>query len=641
VTKDSLREHPAGHAYIVEAGAAPRKVDIGTAEAAGYTVVDLSDDWVPFIFSDKTPGRDDARPNEYRARYVDLANDRVDDDGVALRAHQHNYLELYGIPPTLGVVATEWEELGQSVDTCLTAAGWDPTALRDFDGVIPFERAKERRWIGPARWARADLEKQMRKAKLDPSAPGAMEAAADDPRTRNAWRAWRKAQVPLDVIVAAQKRLRCERLYERAGGQGTFDEGAFDFETSLALAAFEKKHDIKGWGHFTRENTAVLALSPAETIHARLLRVFEERVVSAAGIVEDGSAARWRTKLRWKDSAGQEQPLRDLVGEARAAIIAALDLATPESARASLARLRELGGGSFERLLVAVRLPPRPEYYSDRMELEAVIDRGDVWYDLPFDAQGRRLAQPRKHYPHLTIYVRWRDQKIPLVHWRTTIGSWRRELENGTIVYKYKNSDVGPRVWKQIFAGPSWIPPDTTPPDELLKRRWVDGAVRTVVNYDEIGPGFRSAYGLVAAYHVREVFDSAGAFKADLDNQIRTHGSVDYMSILRRFSHGCHRLYNMDAVRMFSFVLRHSEYTREGQRPVGYRRSFDHEGESYKLKVETRGYEYVLTRPIPVMVTEGTVRGSLKKPIEDAVPLPAPPDAAGDPAAGASPEPPP
>ena len=41
------------------------------------------------------------------------------------------------------------------------------------------------------------------------------------------------------------------------------------------------------------------------------------------------------------------------------------------------------------------------------------------------------------------------------------------------------------------------------------------------------------------------------------DNGIRTHGSFDYMSLRGRFSHGCHRLYNQLAMRLFSFVLDH------------------------------------------------------------------------------------
>ena len=256
------------------------------------------------------------------------------------------------------------------------------------------------------------------------------------------------------------------------------------------------------------------------------------------------------------------------------------------------------------------------------MQFDVVIDRGDVWYDFPFDSEGNKLGQPRERYPHFTLYAVLGEQKIPLVHWRTTIGSWRSEMYNGVEHYKYKESDVGDRVWKEIVAAPVWIPPATTPPRELVRRKWKDGKVRTVVNYGEFGPSYTSAYGLVAAYHIKEIKDAEGNWKADFDNGIRTHGSVDYMSILRRFSHGCHRLYNMDAVRLFSFVLQHRAYTRQGQVDVGVRRNLDVEGRTYNMRIDTRGYKFELVEPIPVRVTEGRVRGKRQTPIDEYLPMP-------------------
>ena len=49
------------------------------------------------------------------------------------------------------------------------------------------------------------------------------------------------------------------------------------------------------------------------------------------------------------------------------------------------------------------------------MDLSAEIDRGDIWYDFPFDARGKPIVQRRDHYPHLTLFVHWHGQKIPLV----------------------------------------------------------------------------------------------------------------------------------------------------------------------------------------------------------------------------------
>ncbi|MBK7829906.1 hypothetical protein [Nannocystis sp.] len=623
--KVSQREHPAGQAWVFEAGAEPRKQEIAQAEAAGYTVIDLGNSWVPYIFSEKTTGVEDLSANEYRQRYIDLANDRVDADGEKLDPHERNFLELYGIPPTLQVVHGEWQDSDAEIEPCLTQAGFDPAVFTRFSGVIAYT-GKKGGDVRKARALKAKLAKDMKKAGLDPATP---EAAKDHPKLGATYASWLETQARVDVIDHAQRRLRCEKMFVSAEGVGKYEPGVFDSATTHALAAFEKKHAIKGWGHFTPDNLAALARSQAESMHGRMLRVIEERTVSGASILEDGSAAKWKPKFRWTDSQGQEHALRDVVGEARTAVVAALDLATPESAKQTLARLSDLGGGNFDNLLVAVRLPPPPAYYAEDMSFDVVIDRGDVWYDFPFDAQGNKLGQPRERYPHFTIYAVVGEQKIPLVHWRTTIGSWRSEMYNGSEHYKYKESDVGDRVWKEIVAAPVWIPPATTPARELVRRKWKDGKVRTVVNYGEFGPSYTSAYGLVAAYHVREVTDAKGEVK-DFDNGIRTHGSVDYMSILRRFSHGCHRLYNISAVRMFSFILAHRGFTREGQVKLGFGREIVHEGKPYKIQLKTRGYRYSLQQPIAVHVLEGRIRGDRKSPIDAYIPKPTKAEAPAD-----------
>jgi hypothetical protein len=257
------------------------------------------------------------------------------------------------------------------------------------------------------------------------------------------------------------------------------------------------------------------------------------------------------------------------------------------------------------------------------MDLHAVIDRGDVWYDYPFTEDGRRRGQPRKNMPVLTLYVKWRNQDIPIVKMNTTIGGWRSEIApDGYHYYRYKNSDVGPRVWKEIVAGPVWLPPNTTPPGGLVKTVIYRGRKITVPNYDEFGPWYASAYGLVAAFHVREVERKSGRVDY-FDNGIRTHGSVDYNSILRRFSHGCHRLYNHLAIRLFDFVLRHRPFNRIGQVSAGYSHSFTlDDGESYTLSLDSKGYKYELIDPVPVVVQSGRIRSRQKFPIESYMPKP-------------------
>ena len=63
---------------------------------------------------------------------------------------------------------------------------------------------------------------------------------------------------------------------------------------------------------------------------------------------------------------------------------------------------RRHGRADFAWLKVAARLPAPPEYYGPQMDLYAEIDRGDVWYDFPFNAAGVRLPQPRTRFPTFT-----------------------------------------------------------------------------------------------------------------------------------------------------------------------------------------------------------------------------------------------
>ena len=629
ITKTSLREHAVGEVWVIDPNKLdkPRKLAIDQAEARGYTVIDLGDSWRPYIFSQKTPGVDDFGENDYASRYIDLANDRTDDDGDPLAEHEHNYLELYGIPPTLSVVLDEWRALPE-IEECLTEADYDGSHFDPAIGSIAYRANAGSKRLRSWRWAKSRLEKDMRKAGLGEAVKaGDYAAAAEVDDLKRSYERFQEFNREVQIIRNAQLRFRCELLFNDHGGKGKFEPGEFDSATTHALANFEKKHDVMGWGHFTRDNLEVLALSPREAVHARLVRVLTERVVSSAGIVEDGSASDWKPDFRYTDDQGQEHALRDLTSEFTEAAIAALELGDPQTALERLELLEQLAVDdpehpeNFGELLVALELPELPAYYSDDMQFSAVIDRGDVWYDFPWDEEGNKSSQPRQRRPKLTLYVSYREQRIPMVHWPTTIGSWRSEMHEGKEYYSYKNSDVGERVWQTIMAAPVWIPPNSTPTSALTKLKRVDRRLRRVVNYDETGPGYMSAYGLVAGYHVKLYERSDGSISV-YDNQIRTHGSVDYMSILRRFSHGCHRLYNMNAVRMFSMILQHRPYVREGQTTIGAGRSFEYQGKQYRMKLDTRGYKYQLVDPITVTVTEGRIRGSRRSPYKEPMPKP-------------------
>ena len=174
------------------------------------------------------------------------------------------------------------------------------------------------------------------------------------------------------------------------------------------------------------------------------------------------------------------------------------------------------------------------------------------------------------------------------MRWRTTVGGWRSELaDDGQEYLRYKGSDVGPRVWRHVVAAPVWIRPASTPLSGFIKEKWVNGAIVKVTNYDEVGPGYLSAYGLVAGIHVQPRGQAVRMFY--FDNGIRTHGTFDYTSLRGRFSHGCHRLENHLAVRLFSFVLRHRTMKPLGTMPLNMRQRFFAGGEVFDLRLLSRG----------------------------------------------------
>ena len=181
-------------------------------------------------------------------------------------------------------------------------------------------------------------------------------------------------------------------------------------------------------------------------------------------------------------------------------------------------------------------------------------------------------------------------------------------------------SDVGPRVIRQVVSGPVWIAPTSTPIRSLVKPKTVNGRWTKVVNYDELGPGYLSAYGLIAGYFV--VPGQNG--RPDWDNGVRAHGSSDYLSIYSAhgFSHGCHRLPNHIAVRLYSFIIGHRNKTIGGDQSLNLTRQFLQSDKVFELKIPSRGFAYYLDPPLPVNVLEGTIKGNAKKPIIGYVPKP-------------------
>ena len=229
---------------------------------------------------------------------------------------------------------------------------------------------------------------------------------------------------------------------------------------------------------------------------------------------------------------------------------------------------------------------------------------------------GRPRPSPVKNRPTFTLFVETDAGEIPLVRWPTTIGAWKAEkLDDDGEALRYKASPVGRWYWRDLVAAPAWFPPPTTPDRELM-RRGPDG--RWVPDEAGVGPGYRSAYGLVALFHHRAIATSGGGIEY-ADIEIRTHGSANYRSILRGSSHGCHRLFNHLAIRLGNFVLASTEHTRHGLIDQRYGRVLHWKGRTFRLRAESRGYRYELVSPIPVDVLPGRRVRSKAIPVAPAV----------------------
>jgi hypothetical protein len=576
---------------------------IARSSAAEEAEIDLSDDWAPFIFQDMQGPDGQPLPNRYRSVYVGLANDRGDDDGQPLPAGAHNYLELYGIPPSLSVLRARFLD-----DKKRDCSSVDLTKLAAVKSIPPREAKVYARAAAKLGQQLRALEKERKKRKLD-----SLEALAQaDPKLAKPIADVQKFAAEKVAFPEVEKRLQCEGILD---AKSKHVKGQWDDPMREAIIRFQRKHMLYDAAAVRPETLAALQRPLIENDYASLVRVITERVVAATGVLEDGSTDGKSGPHEFDGVNGKSQ-VRNLVDEAVKATLQQLELDTPDKALAFFEKNAE-----FKDLRMKVKLPQVPEYYSTDMDLSVVIDRGDVFYDPLYDETGKPNNQTRHHFPMLTLRVKYRNQTIPLIRWRTTIGGWRSDLAtNGYEYFRYKGSDIGPRVWRNVVSGPVWIAPNSTPLRTLVKGKRVNNKSELVVNYDEVGPGYLSAYGLVAAYNV--VPGKNGA--KDWDNGVRVHGSSEILSIRNpeAYSHGCHRLMNHLAVRMFSFVIRHRPVIVVGDRPLDFQRQFLWKEQVYEMRLPSRGFWYQLEPPLPVNVLEGNIVGKIKKPITTYVPKP-------------------
>ncbi len=243
------------------------------------------------------------------------------------------------------------------------------------------------------------------------------------------------------AFVEAEKRLACEGLLDATNHVA----GSYDTPMRFAMLAFQRKNVVMAEADITRGTLEALARSPLDNAFLAL-QPGAGRTRRRRRRLHRGRQQRRRAAtLIWGGDGGGDGPAGCADARAGAGV---LSPAQPAGLRLAP------GGGAVARGAAVLR-PAHGSGGRDRSRRRLVR--------LPVRQQGERLPQPRSRYPSFTLYVSWQGgkdgKKLPLVRWRTTIGSWRTELaSDGQEYLRYKDSDVGPRVWRHVVAAPVWVP---------------------------------------------------------------------------------------------------------------------------------------------------------------------------------------
>lgn len=603
-----------GDIPFYEDGQVVARISRETAARRHLTILDLGDSWTAHIFDDdESLGPAGRQP--LRRQLIRLANEETRDQR---RDPTERYLEVFGISPSIHVMHERFADAERHA--CHDDVDDTPIEQLTRNLTPGSDRTGQRHRAGAVLVLRRRLQ-----AVVEERGLSEIDDLAEDRRYGSDVARYRRLAPDVQAILSVQEHLRCEGFLNRRARDGVLDP-----HTAAAIRAWHDKHMIVSLGSRLDEATRqTLAMDSHELDFRSLLRVLRERVVDASGVLEDGTTSlQWGTvidrqlniddEFRWADRLGpMDNGTPDLVSSFTDAAARQLGWVDPERAAAWLA---ENATERAEHRYVAVRLPEPPDYYSDQMDLRVEIDRGDVYYAFPYTDDGRPRGAAVRRRPTTTIFARRPDgSEVALIRWNTTIGGWQPEVNpEGGVGLRYKESDVGPRVWRDVIAGPAWLPPPSTPDDELL-RRTSDG---WRVNTEITGPGFQSAYGLAMVIH-HQVRNDGSDPDDWRDNGIRSHGSVSYRTILRGYSHGCHRLFNHLAVRMMGFLLDHRHHHVRGRIAASLRRELHAEGVEtpYVMELNNRGFLYELDPPVPVEVLRGNVRGQ-QRPSTGFFPLP-------------------
>jgi hypothetical protein len=658
-----------GGLLVVDGGRFVGQTTPDNARRDGLTVVDLSDEWLPYIFSEE-PGK----PQPLRPYLIDLANERFRPGKAYARPREDRHFEAFGIMPSLNLMRRRLAD--RKRHACHERVKDGVLEELSAKNVIPAEEPEK----VPCSPAVAGGTPPPPTGGSSPQAQGKPTCPAPVPGEPPVTMVLTGRTISPRPLTPAEKRavsamqahLRCEDLLS-----GKANAARMDRRTVEGLKVYQRLQMIADNGNIDLATRAALLGDSREQDFRALLRALRERVVDATELLEDGSALGVQAEVQGRvldsdefrplpvqpdkasstttppsippssapaqarpgaapaEASAKIIPAPDLIGAATQAASQALGWTSPEAVLASTlvapappSRRPARKAAARKGLIplptaVAMRLPPLPPYHGPKMDLRAEIDRGEVVLARPkLDKDGhKKWKPPVADRPTLTMYARAGDHEVALSRWPTTIGGWKTfEKSDGSMALKYKESVTGDALWPEVLATPTWHPASGMPIRRLLVKRGDTFEPKTEI----IGPGYHAAYGLVAIVH-HQIMGRRENGEPDLmDLRIRTHGTPGYRAVKRGESNGCHRLHNYVALRLAGFLVKHHENVRDGLVPEDYVRNLQYKGQSVALTSESKGYRFKLTPPVPVTVLDGDVKGDAKA-VKRMVPLSAVP----------------
>ena len=119
-------------------GKAQRQVDAAKADEEGHLLLDLGEEWTPYILTEASSAEEQGQTSEYRSTYLALARGEFPKDRHGYRAEKDQYLELYGILPTLTLLRKRFTD----VRALECAAELDLLPLQEFEGFLAYENGR-------------------------------------------------------------------------------------------------------------------------------------------------------------------------------------------------------------------------------------------------------------------------------------------------------------------------------------------------------------------------------------------------------------------------------------------------------------------------------------------------------------------